>query len=144
VPDPTISLDMDWFYRKGGRAFYWLAKYPVQSVDTFIGELYRYAGLIPLMLTAKVSGLFDNYVIDGAVDGFAESFRGIGRRLRFAQRGQMQQNLAFAFAVAAALIVAFLLFTKSPIATLPVGMHLPGAQHSQPALQPAGQVLMTQ
>jgi multicomponent Na+:H+ antiporter subunit D len=144
VPDPTISLDMDWFYRKGGRAFYWLAKYPVQRVDTFIGELYRYAGLIPLMLTAKVSGLFDNYVIDGAVDGFAESFRGIGRRLRFAQRGQMQQNLAFAFAVAAALIVAFLLFTKSPIAVLPVGMHLPGAQLSQPALQPAGQVLTTQ
>ena len=65
-------------------------------MDTFVGELYRYAGLIPLMLTAKVSGLFDNYVIDGAVDGFAESFRGIGRRLRLVQRGQMQQNLTFA------------------------------------------------
>jgi hypothetical protein len=113
-------------------------------VDTFIGELYRYAGLIPLMLTAKVSGLFDNYVIDGAVDGFAESFRGIGRRLRFVQRGQMQQNLALAFAVAAALIVAFLLFAKSPIAVLPVGIHLPGAQLSHPALQPTGRVLTTQ
>ena len=38
--------------------------------------------------------MFDNKIIDGAVDGLAESVRGVGRRLRFAQRGQMQQNLA--------------------------------------------------
>ena len=41
VPEPTISLDMDWFYRKGGRAFLWLARKPVQAVDTVVGELYR-------------------------------------------------------------------------------------------------------
>lgn len=138
VPEPTISLDMDWFYRKGGRAFLWFAKYPVQSVDNFIGELYRYAGLIPLMLTAKVSGLFDNYVIDGAVDGFASSFRGIGRRLRSVQRGQMQQNLAFAFAVAAAIIVAFLLFSRISKASVPARLSLPGAPVSQSALPTAG------
>ncbi len=46
------------------------------------------------------------------VDGFAESIRGIGRRLRFAQRGQMQQSLAFAFAVAALLIIAFLWYSN--------------------------------
>jgi hypothetical protein len=46
------------------------------------------------------------------VDGLAETVRGIGRRLRFAQRGQMQQSLAYAFAVAAALIIAFLLYTN--------------------------------
>jgi hypothetical protein len=64
------------------------------------------------MLSARVAGLFDNEVIDGAVDGLANTVRGIGRKLRFAQRGQMQQSLAFAFAVAAALIIAFLLYTK--------------------------------
>ena len=41
VPEPTISLDMDWFYRKGGRAFLWLARKPIQVADTFVGELYR-------------------------------------------------------------------------------------------------------
>ena len=66
VPDPTISLDMDWFYRKGGRAFLWLARKPVQAADTFVGELYRLAGLVPLMMSARVAGLFDNEVIDGA------------------------------------------------------------------------------
>jgi multicomponent Na+:H+ antiporter subunit D len=113
VPEPTISLDMDWFYRKGGRAFLWLARKPIQTMDTFVGELYRVAGLVPLMVSARVAGLFDNEVIDGMVDGLAESIRGIGRRLRFAQRGQMQQNLAFAFAVAAILIIAFLLYSNS-------------------------------
>ena len=112
VPDPTISLDMDWFYRKGGRAFLLFARKPVQAADTFVGELYRLAGLIPLMLTARVAGMFDNTVIDGLVDGLATSVRGVGRRLRFAQRGQMQQNLTFAFAVAAVLIVAFVIYTN--------------------------------
>lgn len=112
VPEPTISLDVDWFYRMGGRAFLWLARKPVQIADTFVGELYRLGGLIPLMLTARLAGLFDNEVIDGLVDGVAETVRGIGRRLRSAQRGQMQENLAFAFAVAAVLIVAFILYSN--------------------------------
>ena len=112
VPDPTISLDMDWFYRKGWRVFLWVARKPVQAADAFIGELYRLAGLVPLMVSARVAGLFDNEVIDGIVDGFAESIRGIGRRVRLVQRGQMQQNLAFAFAVAAVLILAFLWYSN--------------------------------
>ena len=111
-PEATISLDLDWFYRMGGRAFLWLARKPVQAADTFVGELYRRAGLVPLMITARVAGLFDNNIIDGAVDGLAESVRGAGRRLRLAQRGQMQQNLAISFAVVVALIVAFVIFVS--------------------------------
>jgi multicomponent Na+:H+ antiporter subunit D len=111
-PEALISLDLDWFYRKGGRAFLWLAQKPIQSADAFVGELYRLAGLIPLMFTAALAGWFDNTMIDGAVDGLADSVRSLGRRLRLAQRGQMQQNLAFAFAVAAILIVAFVLLVN--------------------------------
>jgi multicomponent Na+:H+ antiporter subunit D len=110
-PEAVISLDTDWFYRMGGRAFLKLARGPVQAVDTLVGELYRLAGLLPLMLTAKAAALFDNYIIDGLVDGVAKAISGVGRRLRFAQRGQMQQNLTFAFAVAAALIVAFIIYS---------------------------------
>jgi multicomponent Na+:H+ antiporter subunit D len=112
VPEPVISLDCDWFYRMGGRAFLAFARKPVQAVDTFVGELYRLAGLIPLMLTARLAGLFDNYIIDGAVDGFAQSVRNLGRRLRGVQRGQLQENLVFAFGVAAVLIVAFIILAN--------------------------------
>jgi multicomponent Na+:H+ antiporter subunit D len=111
-PEAKISLDLDWPYRMGGRAFLWLARKPIQAADTLVGELYRLAGLIPLKLTAQLAALIDNEVIDGMVDGVAEGVRGLGRRLRFAQRGQMQQNLAFAFAVAAVLIVAFILYSN--------------------------------
>jgi multicomponent Na+:H+ antiporter subunit D len=110
TPEALISLDTDWFYRMGGRAFLWLARKPIQLADTFVGELYRLAGLVPLMFTARVAGKFDNNIIDGMVDGLAETIRNLGQRLRAAQRGQMQQNLAFAFAVAAVLIVAFVFF----------------------------------
>jgi len=111
TPEARISLDMDWFYRMGGRAFQWIASRPVQMFDTFVGELYRLIGLIPLMLTARLAGLFDNAIIDGFVDGLAENVRGVGRRLRVVQRGQMQENLTFAFAVAAVMIVAFILLS---------------------------------
>lgn len=109
-PEAVISLDTDWFYRKGGRVFRWLARRPVQAVDTLVGELYRIAGLIPLMGTARLAGRFDNQIIDRAVDGLAETVRALGRRLRPVQSGQMQANLAFAFGVAALLILAFVIF----------------------------------
>jgi multicomponent Na+:H+ antiporter subunit D len=107
-PQPTISLDTDWFYRQGARAFLWLAQRPVQFVDTCWGEIYRVAGLLPLMRSARGVGKFDQRVIDGLVDGLAHAVRGAGRRLRRLQRGQMQESLAFAFAVTAVLLVAFL------------------------------------
>jgi multicomponent Na+:H+ antiporter subunit D len=107
-PEAKISLDLDWPYRMGGRAFLWLAKKPFQIVDTFVGEIYRLGGLIPLMGSARLAGLFDNRVIDGAVDGFASTIRKVGNRLRSSQRGALQENLTGTFAVGAVLLVVFL------------------------------------
>jgi multicomponent Na+:H+ antiporter subunit D len=109
-PHDTISLDTDWFYRMGGRAVLWLAEKPVQAADRIVGEIYRIGGLAGLMGTARGSGDFDNNVIDGAVDGLAATVAGIGRRLRAAQRGQMQQSLAVAFAVAAWIVIGFVIW----------------------------------
>ena len=46
APEPTISLDTDWFYRMGGRAFLWLAKNPVQWIDNGVGAIYRALRLV--------------------------------------------------------------------------------------------------
>jgi hypothetical protein len=62
------------------------------------------------MKSAGLVGRFDNRVIDGAVDGLASTVRGVGARLRFAQRGALQENLTFVFAVAALLILGFVIF----------------------------------
>jgi multicomponent Na+:H+ antiporter subunit D len=112
TPEPTVSLDLDWFYRMGGRAFGRFARGPLQTMDNFVGELYRLAGTVPLMVSARIAGIFDNKVIDGAVDGVAYGVAAVGRRLRGMQRGQVQESLVISFAVAAILIIAFLLFSN--------------------------------
>jgi len=108
-PHRGRSLDLDWFYRMGGRAFLWFARKPVQATDTGVGEVYRVGGLVPLMKSAGLVGVFDNRVIDGAVDGLASAVRSLGGRLRFTQRGALQENLTLVFAIGAVLLLGFLL-----------------------------------
>jgi len=108
-PTATISLDMDWFYRMGGRAVQWLVNKPLQAFDTWVGELYRVCGLAWLMASARVSAWFDGRVIDGVVDGVARGVRAAGDRLRHVQTGQFQNNLAGALAVVALLVLAYAL-----------------------------------
>ena len=55
-PHAGRNLDLDWFYRMGGRAFLWLARKPIQAVDTGVGEVYRVGGLVPLMKSAWFVG----------------------------------------------------------------------------------------
>ncbi len=62
------------------------------------------------MKSAGFVGRFDNRIIDGAVDGLASAVRGVGARLRWAQRGALQENLTFVFAVAAILLLGFVIF----------------------------------
>lgn len=109
-PHAGINIDNDWLYRRGGRAVLWLARKPIQAVDTGVGEIYRVLGLIPLMWTTKVVDTFDRFGIDGVVDGLAEKVRATGQRLRSAQSGVVQANLAITFAVAALVIAALVYF----------------------------------
>lgn len=109
-PHAGINVDNDILYRRGGQAFQWFASKPVQAFDTAVGECYRVLGLIPLMWTTKVVDVFDRFGIDGVVDGLAERIRATGQRLRSAQSGAVQANLAISFAVAAIVIAALIYF----------------------------------
>ncbi len=110
TPEAKISLDLDWPYRKGGALFLKFARGPVQAVDNLVGEAYRVLGLIPVMWTTRVVDLFDRCGIDGVVDGLADKVRATGQRLRAAQSGAVQANLAITFAVAALVIAALIYF----------------------------------
>jgi multicomponent Na+:H+ antiporter subunit D len=109
APEATISLDLDWFYRKGGKAFLWIARKPAQAIDGALGMVYRVAGLVPMMGSARLLGRFDNRVIDGGVDGLASAVRGLGRGLRRAQRGAVQESLALLFLIVLVVILTMLL-----------------------------------
>lgn len=107
-PRATISLDLDWFYRKGGLGFLWLARKPLQAIDTAWGEAYRVVGLVSLMTTAKFWAWFDWNGIDGVVDGSARTVRGLGRNVsRTLQRGAIQQTLFLTITFAAIILFAF-------------------------------------
>jgi len=103
-PERTISLDLDWFYRMGGRGFAWLARRPVQWFDSLVGEVYRAGGLVPLMRSANLAGWFDHRIIDGAVDGLATIIGRAGARLRNLQRARVQESLTLTFAVVVLLL----------------------------------------
>ncbi|HQB39230.1 MAG TPA: proton-conducting transporter membrane subunit, partial [Deltaproteobacteria bacterium] len=107
TPHETISLDLDWFYRKGGRAFLWIASKPVQLIDNLVGELYRLIGLLPLMFTARFCSWFDWHGIDGIVDGTARTVRGTGAVFRRFQSGQLQYNILFAVTIVAAVLLIY-------------------------------------
>ncbi len=109
-PHAGINVDNDILYRRGGQAIQWLASKPIQAIDTAVGECYRVLGLIPLMWTTRVVDVFDRFGIDGVVDGLAERVRAAGQRLRSAQSGAVQANLAISFAVAAVVIAALIYF----------------------------------
>ncbi|MCF6289858.1 MAG: Na(+)/H(+) antiporter subunit D [Desulfobacterales bacterium] len=109
TPEPTISIDMDWFYRMGGRGVYWLASKPIQLVDNGVSMAYQWAGLIPLMTTARFWSWFDWHGIDGVVDGIARTVRRTGDRVRVLQSGQLQYNIFYTVSIIAVLIVAYVL-----------------------------------
>ncbi|MFC1832322.1 Na(+)/H(+) antiporter subunit D [Thermodesulfobacteriota bacterium] len=106
---PTISLDLDWFYRRGGQLVLWLARNPIQWIDTMWGEAYRVVGLFPLMTTARFWAWFDWHGIDGLLDGSARGVRSLGRLLaKVMQRGQIQQTLAYTVTFVALALIAFI------------------------------------
>ncbi len=109
IPEPTISIDMDWFYRKGGRGFLWLAKEPIQSVDNSVNEAYRYLGLIPLMTVSRFWAWFDWHAIDGVVDGIARGVRGIGSFGRRLQSGWLQSGLLYAASLVAIILIVYVM-----------------------------------
>jgi multicomponent Na+:H+ antiporter subunit D len=104
----TISLDLDWFYRKGGQCFLWTVTNPIQWFDTAFSKAYRVVGLSTLMTTSQFWSWFDWHGIDGVVDGTARCVRAIGRRVSLVlQRGQIQQTIYYTVTFVAVILVAY-------------------------------------
>jgi len=109
TPEPTISIDLDWFYRMGGRGFQWLASKPIQTIDNGVNEGYRYLGLVPLMTVSRFWSWFDWHAIDGVVDGIARGVRAIGGAGRSLQSGWLQNSLLYAASIVAIILIVYVL-----------------------------------
>ncbi|MFU8818748.1 MAG: Na(+)/H(+) antiporter subunit D [Desulfurivibrio sp.] len=107
-PRATITLDLDWFYRLGGRAFLWLARKPLQSSDAAVNNAYSTWGLNPLMTISSFWSWFDWHAIDGVVDGIARGVRGVGNQVRHMQSARLQVNIFYTVSIVAVLLILYL------------------------------------
>ena len=106
--EDTISLDTDWFPRKGAKAFMWITK-PLAKIEyKFIGEIYEFIIQKPIMGTAKVFKIIDTVVVDGAVNGLGKLTLAWSRKIQNAQSGQIQHYAMYMVAGFIALIVVIM------------------------------------
>ncbi|AVA26599.1 Na(+)/H(+) antiporter subunit D [Rhizobium sp. NXC24] len=105
-PENTISIDTDWFYRKGARLFMWLAEKPLARYEKAVSDVSETAAL-PFLHGAARSGLqIDLSGVDAAVNGVARSILRGGGALRRLQTGVVTHYaLAMIVGVIAATVV---------------------------------------
>ena len=106
--EDTISLDTDWFPRKGAKALMWLTK-PLAKIEyKFIGEIYEFIIQKPIMGTAKVFKIIDTVVVDGAINGLGKLTLAWSRKIQDTQSGQIQHYAMYMVAGFIALIVVIM------------------------------------
>ena len=105
-PENTISIDTDWFYRKGARAFMWFAEKPVARYEKAVSDVSETAAL-PFMRGAARAGLrIDIGGVDAVVNGVAHAILRGGGTLRRLQTGVVTHYaLAMLVGVAAVTLV---------------------------------------
>lgn len=106
-PEDTISLDTDWFYRKGAAAFMWVAYHPVNRYEQWMSRL-SLSLLTKIRQMATLGLQLDKRVIDAAVNGIANKTRSYGQKLRQLQSGIISH---YALAMIAGLVASLLLFS---------------------------------
>jgi multicomponent Na+:H+ antiporter subunit D len=86
-PENTISLDTDWFYRKGARVFSWFAHNPLARYESVVSELANTLVLRSLYACAALGLWFDLHIVDGVVNSLARFSLFCAEKMRHLQSG---------------------------------------------------------
>ena len=90
-PDRKMSLDTDWFYRRGSVGFVALVQRPLARLEYgFVAEIYEFVIQRPVLAAANLLRKFDSTVIDAGVVGVGHSAQGLGQVLKTAASGHTQ------------------------------------------------------
>jgi multicomponent Na+:H+ antiporter subunit D len=108
-PEPKINLDLDWFYRKGARAFIRFASRRMVPTNDWINDVYRNIGMRATMALAKALSWFDWEGIDWTIDGSARGVVEGGNRLRSLMTGKIQQYIGAAVALTFIILILVVL-----------------------------------
>ncbi|MCK3779305.1 Na(+)/H(+) antiporter subunit D [Ensifer sesbaniae] len=106
-PENTVSIDTDWFYRKGAQAFLWFAEKPLARYEKAVSNVSDSVALPLLHGTARAGLRVDLNGVDAAVNGLARAILVGGGALRRLQTGVVTH---YALAMIAGVIAAVAVF----------------------------------
>ncbi len=91
-PEPKISLDTDWFYRRGCAGFLALVNQPLTRLEYgFVGEIYEFVIQRPVLGVARFLRGFDSLVVDSGIVGLGRLTQLVSRGVQTAVTGHAQQ-----------------------------------------------------
>ena len=90
-PEPTISLDTDWFYRRGSAGVMELVQGPLARLEFgFVGEIYEFVIRRPVLGAANFFRKLDTFVVDSAIVGVGRSTQTLSQVLKTMVSGNAQ------------------------------------------------------
>ncbi len=90
-PEPKISLDTDWFYRRGSAAFVALTVRPLARLEFgFVGEIYAFVMRRFVLGGASVLRAFDTHIVDFTAVGVGRLTQASSRILKTTVSGNIQ------------------------------------------------------
>ena len=109
-PQPTISLDTDWFYRRGSAALMTLVRGPLARLESgFVGEIYEFVIRRPVLDVARLFRQLDDLVVDSIIVGVGRSTQTFSQVLKTAVSGNAQHyGLIMAAGILALVVLAIL------------------------------------
>ena len=82
-PVPTISLDTDWFYRRGSACLLSLVRGPLSRLESaFVGQIYEFVIRGPVLGVAQFLRKLDSLVVDSTIVGVGRSTQNLSQVLK--------------------------------------------------------------
>ncbi len=90
-PEPKVSLDTDWFYRRPSLRLVSLVQGPLARLEYgFVGEIYERLVRGPVLGVANLFRKLDSLVVDSAIVGVGRSTQSLSQVLKTMENGQVQ------------------------------------------------------
>ena len=110
-PEPVVSLDTDWFYRRGARAAEALAEGPLVRAEGSVGQVYDVVMRRPVLGVAAQLREIDLRGVDAMMVGIGRLTQAVSRGLTLAVSGHAQH---YALIMAAGILAAIALAVFGP------------------------------
>jgi len=109
-PEPKISLDTDWFYRRGAAPLLKFARGPLARLESgFVGEIYDFVMKRPVLAVANLLHNLDTGVVDAVALSVGRVTQAFSKVLKTTVSGNAQHyGLIMAAGIVALLVIAML------------------------------------